>query len=134
MGIDGLSSAEASRLKVGNASFHVACRVIGLCASPGIPVFLENPLTSLMWQAPRFVALSRLTSFSSSVCHMGQYGTPWKKPTRICAWHGGSGYHICQKCRPCGRVCSRSQRPHLVLSGKAPGGVHYTALAASYPP
>eukprot|EP00959_Pyramimonas_sp_CCMP1952_P318566 6665739-Pyramimonas_sp.AAC.1 len=63
MGIDGLSSAEASRLKVGNASFHFTCR------------------------APRLVALSRLPSFSSSICHMCQSGTPWKKPTRICAWH-----------------------------------------------
>ena len=133
MGLSQLSPAELARLDVGNKSFHFSCRIIALCASLGIPVFIENPQTSLLWQAPRFLSLARLPSFSSSVCHMCQYGTPWKKPTMIASWNGGSNTHLCAKCCPVSRVCSRSGKPHLVLSGRAPGGVHYTALAAAYP-
>eukprot|EP00959_Pyramimonas_sp_CCMP1952_P120763 2524864-Pyramimonas_sp.AAC.1 len=56
------------------------------------------------------------------------------KPTRISAWLSPSLHSLQKICNCRHGLCSRTQKPHIVLTGKAPGGKNWTALAASYPP
>ena len=94
---------------------------------------IENPQTSLMWSSPHFQKLLNLKSSTSVVCHMCQFGAPWRKATRVQAWGIGELWELAKKCGGPRGLCSRTLRPHLELSGRAPGGKHWTAIAAAYP-
>eukprot|EP00959_Pyramimonas_sp_CCMP1952_P004599 96460-Pyramimonas_sp.AAC.1 len=94
---------------------------------------IENPQTSLMWSSPRFQKLLNLKSSTSVVCHMCQFGAPWRKATRVQAWGIGELWELSKKCGGPRGFCSRTLRPHLELSGRAPGGNHWTAIAAACP-
>eukprot|EP00959_Pyramimonas_sp_CCMP1952_P397771 8334541-Pyramimonas_sp.AAC.1 len=37
-------------------------------------------------------------------------------------------------CHANGKICSRTGLQHQELAGRAPGGKHWTAIAAAYPP
>ena len=134
MGKSHLNDSELARLKVGNATFHFSCRIIARCRALGIPVLLENPQTSLLWTAPRFLSLTSHNDARRSDCHMCQYGTRWRKATRVQGWNVCSLEALSCKCRGKNGICSRSKLPHIELSGTAPGGRKWTSLAAAYPP
>ena len=129
-----LSAVEQSRLANGNASFLFSCRIIDLCIRCGVPVMLENPASSLMWSAPRMIQLCKKSEHQQAHFHMCQFGTRWQKATRISSWLAPSLLPLCRKCNGSGGFCSRTSKPHVVLSGRAPGGAHWTAIAAAYPP
>ena len=133
MGRSDLTDSEMARLKIGNATFHFSCRIISLCRALGTPVLLENPLSSQIWSAPRLAKLTAGTDSCRSHCHMCQYGTRWRKATRLQGWHVSSMSPLSCKCQSKDGICSRTKRPHIELSGTAPGGRKWTSLAAAYP-
>ena len=53
MGLTNLTDSQRARLKLGNGTFAVSCRLIDVSRQMGVPFFLENPDTSLLWLAPR---------------------------------------------------------------------------------
>ena len=128
-----LSTEMQNKLEIGNQSFGFSLQIIRACLRYNIGVMIENPQTSLLWSSPRFQKLLNLKSSTSVICHMCQFGTPWKKATRVQAWGVGDLWELEKKCSGHRGICSRTARPHLELSGRAPGGKHWTAIAAAYP-
>ena len=65
-----------------------------------------------------------------------QYGSLWKKPTRIITGYVDPQNLDRLKLRCCqkhGGVCSRTLKRHLILRGRAPNGLSWTTQAAKYP-
>eukprot|EP00959_Pyramimonas_sp_CCMP1952_P362733 7596015-Pyramimonas_sp.AAC.1 len=61
-----------------------------------------------------------------------QYGTPWKKPTKILT-SCEDLRSIARTCSGTTRSCSVTRQPHQVLRGDAPCGTKWTKLACPYP-
>lgn len=79
---------------------------------------IENPATSLIWTAPPLAALVRHgTSAVSDYC---QYGMPWRKRTRVQCWSCDPAIVPCRKCSGRGGLCSRTGKPHVILTGTHP--------------
>ena len=133
MGLPDLTDAQLARLKLGNATFSDSCRLIDVSRNMGVPIFLENPDTSLLWLAPRMRSLTRVADFAQARFHQCQFGAPWKTCTRICAWRGGCLAKLKRWCHSDGKLRSRTSLPHQELAGRAPGGRHWTSIAAAYP-
>eukprot|EP00959_Pyramimonas_sp_CCMP1952_P157668 3296894-Pyramimonas_sp.AAC.1 len=64
---------------------------------------------------------------------MCQYGAPWRKATSVAAWHSLPLLSLGLRCSGKSGICSHTQKPHVILSGHAPQGLHFTRLAAEYP-
>ena len=128
-----LSPDQFHKLDIGNKSFLFSLHVIRACLRHGIGAMIENPQTSLMWSSPHFHKLLNLKSSTSVVSHMCQFGAPWRKATRVQAWGVGELWELAKKCGGPRGFCSRTLRPHLELTGRAPGGKHWTSIAAAYP-
>ncbi|CAK0794828.1 unnamed protein product [Prorocentrum cordatum] len=58
-GVDGLTGAELERLRIGSATFLSSIVLINICFAADIPVFLENPRTSVTWWTGRIKYLMR---------------------------------------------------------------------------
>ena len=132
-GLPDLTAEQDSKLRVGNESFTFTLRIIRACLKYNVGVMIENPQTSLLWSHPLFQKLLNMKSSTSVICHMCQFGSPWMKATRVQAWGVGELWELDKKCCGPRGICSRTARPHIMLSGRAPGGRHWTAIAAAYP-
>ena len=130
-----LSLANQRKVNFGNATLLATAQIVSSCVFHGVPVAVENPLTSLAWNAPLMSDLCQLPSCQVATLHQCQYGAPWKKPTRLCCW--GAGHfspQLCKVCKSRNGKCSRSGKFHVKLQGKKPGTqINWTSLAAAYP-
>ena len=124
---------EAAKVRMGNRTFHLSCDVIELCLELCIPVFMENPAGSLIWKARRLQRLRQHPHCQLLTFDCCQYGAPWRKRTSVAAWNAVDLSRLQQRCTGRRGMCSRSNRPHVILTGHA-NGVHLTAQAAAYPP
>ena len=61
-----------------------------------------------------------------------QFGELWKKPTSIlgCFWNMQP---LAKRCSSHNKSCSRTQRPHTILSGRDGAGNFWTLRAQPYP-
>ena len=114
MGRDGLASHNADKVRVGNALALSVASLVRWCIRHGVNVAVENPVSSLLWQLPVYRALE--SSSVVRVVDFCQYGTAWRKRTRVSFW----GLSTVKDFRVCsGRgICSRSGYPHLQLEGQ----------------
>ena len=133
MGRADLLPHEAAKVRVGNRTFHFSCDVIELCVELGIPVFIENPAGSLIWKARRLQRLLQRPSCQLLTFDCCQYGSPWRKRTSVAAWGAADLSRLQRRCAGRRGQCSRTGRPHVILTGHS-DGVHLTAQAAAYPP
>ena len=133
MGRADLLPHEAAKVRNGNRTFHLSCDVIELCLELRIPVFIENPAGSLIWKARRLQRLLQHPSCQLLTFDCCQYGAPWRKRTSVAAWNAVDLTRLRRRCAGKRGMCSRSNRPHVILTGHA-DGVHLTAQAAAYPP
>ena len=62
-GLDGLCERDQAKLRVGNACFRVSLNIIRACVRMNVPVYLENPASSMMFQMPPLASLARHPSF-----------------------------------------------------------------------
>ena len=130
MGIPGLSEADQSRVDIGNKLLGVTLQVIRWCLRRGVPVSLENPRSSRLWQVP---AVKRLVARGEAVrTDYCQFGTPWRKSTTFAFWNT-TGPHKIEKICTGRALCSRSHAKHVALSGNNPQGVPWTRVAEPYP-
>ena len=129
---DQLSVADQERVRLGNATLRFSVSVVKLCLSYSIPCCLENPATSMLWNAPPLLALTRKGTLAiSDYC---QYGCPWRKRTKVCTWKLDPESLPCLKCRGRGGKCSRTGKPHVILTGVHPDKhVPWTKFAEPYP-
>ena len=133
MGRAHLLPHEAAKVRVGNRTFHLSCDVIELCLELRLPVFIENPAGSLMWKARRLRRLLQHPACQLLTFDSCQYGAPWRKRTTVAAWNAVDLSRLRRRCTGRRGVCSRSNRPHVILTGHT-DGTHLTAQAAAYPP
>ena len=101
----------------------------------GLPWMVENPQSSRLWLTAGFQALIAQSNVELIVLHMCQFGSKWKKPTHILA--GNIPSHLLdmlrKTCSGCSGICSRTKKKHLQLTGTAPCGKPWTAVAQVYP-
>ena len=136
--IDGkpnLSEKNAIKVQFGNATALFTVCVVRACLIAGIPVAMENPQSSLLWQCPAVRVLTSLDSCKEFVTHMCQHGLAWKKPTKVVGWNVGvPPQALCKKCSGVQGICCRTGRPHVALQGRGPGDPrNLTARAEEYP-
>ena len=127
-GIAFVSDAMKQKIADGNSFAAWTAKVIRLATTLRLPLWLENPDGSWLWQQPCMQAvLSTLTSVSPygllrvDYC---RFGTPWRKRARFlttvpCV------FDVCLFCAGC--------RAHTVLRGHAPNGVMWTRIAEPCP-
>ena len=99
-----------------------------------IPVYLENPTTSLLFQAPPIAAIRRLNKCQDINLDFCQYGARWRKRTKIIALNVGDLQQLRRLCSDKHGACSAAQQVHIQLQGAAPGGQPWTKVAEPYPP
>ena len=135
LGLPGLLDRDRAKIEIGNLQVKYTCHIIRTCVTLSVPCMLENPLTSMMWLHPLLISLCRKDCAEAHVFDQCQFGAPWKKATKIVSWHCGHELFLTKKCSGHKGICSRSHKPHIVLSGcSKQHGVLWTSLAQKYPP
>ena len=130
-GIPNLSDADKLRVAFGNQTMLVSVDIIRICRALKIPCCLENPSTSYAWLAPPLAQL--VTQGHTSISDFCQYGKPWRKRTCVVAWNIEPSLMPCKKCTGRG-TCSRSHKPHIILTGTHPTlHIAMTKYAEPYP-
>merc|ERR1712159_684628 len=103
MGLPHLGAKDAYKVFVGNTLVRFSSSVLGACRRMSIPCVMENPHSSRIWRAPAMqIHIRNSRQVTLDFC---QYGTPWRKRTRLL------GYHICLSrlgglCTGKGGMCS----------------------------
>ena len=128
-GLAGLSDRDRERVSVGNRQARWAARLFARSAAAGVPMVVENPLSSLLWLTAPFKRLLRL--HSSFVVHYCRYGTSWRKPTLLLACHLDLS-ELSVLCHGRGVCCFTNSR-HQQLTGRSPDGRMWSAIASAYP-
>ena len=129
---------EHSQAKVDNANkcYRLCARIARALQKAGRPWIIENPHAGLLWRIPEIAALYSFPNFKFAVLDQCQFGTPWRKRTRllmgnVCSDDAYSLERMCRGHR--GGICSRTGNCHVRLSGKDEHGRTRTAVAATYP-
>ena len=134
-GVPELNSANRSKVSHGNLILQGALSFFSICRRHGVPFIWENPRTSFMWLCPRVRATERWAGVEDVFLDQCQYGSKWKKSTTLRCFNVADPQRLHRRCqRPRGSpLCSATGRPHFVLEGRDPHGVHWTSRAAAYP-
>ena len=133
-GFPDLPEPQRAKVRVGNSTMKATARIIRCAVSCGVPVFLENPVSSMLWNSPPINRLSKLRSCRCFVTDFCQHGARWRKRTKVLSWHSQPSPQLEVKC--CGRngVCSLTHKHHIILSGSDPVSKQlWTHLAQPYP-
>ena len=104
-----LSPIDAQKVRTGNATIDAAKRVARACAHYIVPCILENPHSSLAWQEAGMAQIRRLACAQEVVVDYCQYGSPWRKRTRLLCLHIASTPSMCRRCAGKQGICSRTK-------------------------
>ena len=75
-GLANLQAVDKEKVRMGNMCLASSVRILQAAAQSQTPAWLENPVNSMHWQAPR---LQRpLVSSRTLVLDFCQYGTAWR--------------------------------------------------------
>ncbi len=126
-----MSAKERIAVQLGNATARASIRIVRAFKNMGMPVILENPINSQL-----FYVLESLTKADD--CEMVttdqcQFGTRWRKRTRLCCWNVPNSAQLGRLCHGRKGQCSLSGKHHIVLTGPSPCGIPWTRLAQEYP-
>ena len=129
-----VQTQDQARVQLGNNLARFSAQVFRVCLQCTVPVGLENPHTSRLWLIPSF---QQLIHNNSAVKHVitdyCQDGMPWRKRTRILFSHVDLS-SVGLVCHGKHGKCSRTQQPHVQLSGREKGqGRFRTLIAQPYP-
>ena len=134
LGLPDLTPADQLRIRLGNATARASGRLIRFCIRANCPIYLENPAASMLWICPFIKPLMH-----KSCCHhvntdYCQFNKPWRKRTKIATWNTHELDSFERHCTGKQGLCSRTQRPHIVLTGtdRASGRL-WTQVAEPYP-
>ena len=131
-GLPDLVAADSQRVAVGNRLAEVSCRVIRECIRRRIPVIIENPGSSFLWDCSVMKRLCEDTEPREQFWDCCAAGCPWRKRTRIRGWCIELR-SIGSLCVVRGGLCAYTGRKHLQLSGTCPDGRLWTTVAQAYP-
>ena len=136
-GVNGQPSPVAfEKVKVGNSCARAALRIIRDCNKFNLPWALEHPRSSRLFWTREFQNLMQQDNVIICDLDQCQYGTPWRKSTRVLVGNVPEQdcIYLFKKCfSGRDRCCSRSGKRHVILQGKHPSGLNWTAIAAAYP-
>jgi hypothetical protein len=132
-GFPDLEGKNLQRLQLANVVTDFAWYLVRRLRARGIPGAVENPLTSMLWLLPTPLALCQHSEVSLLRIDFCQYGTPWRKATRLLSWHWPLLSAVAKQCSGTGGVCSKSHDKHITLSGTDSSGQWMTRLAQPYP-
>ncbi len=133
-GFPELSGAQREKVRVGNATMRATARIIRCAVACRVPVFLENPNNSMIWQAPPIKRLIHLRSSKCYITDFCQHGARWRKRTKVFGWFSQESPQLQKVCAGHGGRCSKSGKFHIVLSGSDPVSKQlWTHLAQPYP-
>mgnify|MGYP003333905585 CR=1 FL=1 len=132
-GLASLNEAQRKRVMTGNATAKFSVKIIHMCVAQCIPVALENPTRSLLFEHPAIVRLRKHRAHVEHRFTMCAFGTRWRKSTDLPCWF--CACHHLDSCRCSGRsgLCAYTKKPHLQLQGKSDSGPNWTTIAAAYP-
>ena len=124
MGLDGLSPAQAERVRIGNALAEIAAVFIQTQHDAGNHYELEQPAKTLMLEVPNLKKTITDTGgkpFQRDAC---ADGAPWRKPLLLVTFTTAVGRRLKAVCPGC--------TSHVRLRGVAPCGTDWTKVAAPY--
>jgi len=133
-GLPGLSQDRCANVDLGSETLRVSVDLIRLCRRRRVPVFLEHPRNSLIWQVPEVRELCRLAGARELSYDACQYGARWRKGTKTMTWNAEGFTFVPRRCSGRQGFCSHSGKRHIVLTGPSPSGPLWTSIAAQRPP
>ena len=134
MGLPDLSVADQARVRLGNQTMLHTAATIRLAASLGLPVLLENPVSSHLLHVKPSARLTKHKCFARVVLDQCQFGARWRKRTAIFTWSCGHLPALDKRCTGRSSLCSRTSKYHIQLSGTDPVSKRlWTSIAQSYP-
>lgn len=135
-GLPDLPQHELAKVNIGNACFRSAFKLIHTLDRVGIPWILENPHSSKCWYLPPMRRLLDSHHTLVAVVDFCQYGTKWRKRTRLLAGNIDTDDFqrlLHRRCQGIKGVCSRTGRKHFQLTGSNKKGIPWTRVAQPYP-
>ena len=133
-GLPGLKGKDRERVETANRLIKMTLRLCRHCLRIGVPFYLENPLASRLWDFRGIKALAASPFVTASRYDFCQFGTPWRKATKLLCFDNP---HIERGARQCkfdrAHICSATGKKHVVLSGVSAHFRHLTSRAVSYP-
>ena len=130
MGLPNLNARDQQLVNKHNVLFRSSMRWIKQHQQQGGCGYLENPLTSMVWKTRTVRAMVKSGKFHLVRYDMCQYGTQYKQTTRLMVWGEWARTASFKTCSGRG-TCSRTNRPHIALSGIC-DGVFRTSAAQVY--
>ena len=133
-GIDGLTGKDAELVRVGNIIIRRVCKLIKSLISQNKAGYLEQSQNSIAWKVIDILLRKEILQGSIAFhdFDMCQYGTSWRKRTRVMRF---GPHRDCVHLRFCSSkngICSRTHLPHEILEGTV-NGVWKTSIAQVYP-
>ena len=108
-------------------------RLIGKAFSLNIPGYFENPRNSLVWECEEIQKLARGKNIDFIDLDLCQFGSQWKRSTRLMVWGSRGNPQILNKrCHPIQGKCSFSNKRHVFIGTLTPG-VTLTRQTQSHP-
>jgi len=132
LGLPALSPNDQLKVERGNTLATFSFSLFLLARSLNIPVVIENPSTSWLWQQPGALNILRIRNTQVLDIDFCAFGAPWRKRTRLLYCHVDLSPLVPRKCSGRG-LCSFSGRPPQVLEGKNELGIFWTHIAEPYP-
>ena len=134
LGLPNLTPADQIRIRLGNATARSSSRLIRFCIRANCPIYLENPAASMLWICPYIKPLLDKPGCHHVNTDYCQFGKPWRKRTKIASWNTHELDFIERHCTGKQGLCSRTQEPHIVLTGTdRSSGRLWTQVAEPYP-
>ena len=131
MGLPNLPPGDQAKVEMGNRLLNIGLGLIKLCRRIGLIITAENPHSSRIWHAPGMVRQLRWGKrIRVDFC---RFGTSWRKSTSFAIWNTNVLDAMAATCGGVGKLCGTTGKPHVILSGSAPGGTNFTSLAEPYP-
>jgi hypothetical protein len=134
-GLDGLLEKDLSRVRTANVIMKNTITVVRAPIKARVPFIVENPQSSIMWWLPEIKAMLQHKDVVTVDTHFCQWGTRWKKATKfMCFFLGDAAHVLGRRCHARGCICSRTGRPHVLLTGSSSSGAFWSQIAQPYPP
>ena len=117
MGFSDLSASDLIRVEVGNRTMQGTAQIITACIHHHVPVILENPIQSMLWDAPPIKHLLAQGAQKTTTDYC-LFGAVWRKRTRFATWSFPHGLPALAKtCKSLGGKCDRTGVKHVQLTG-----------------
>ena len=128
-----LSSADQLRVESGNKCVATVLKIILWLDQRHIPWILENPSSSKCWYLPDLQQLMHAPHCVTVLTDSCQFGTKWRKRSRLLCGHLDS-QDVARLERLCaGRgLSSQTRSKHFQLTGSNHQGIPWTRIAEPY--